>query len=783
MLISKTAIYRFGEFELTPRARELRQNGELINLTASTFDCLVYLVEHRDRPVGKDELIAAVWGSVDVSDNLLAQTIVRLRRVVGDNAEEGRCIKTLPRVGYRWMMDTTIQTADHVQGAGDGHGEFAPLESRRSAPRTVSRRRWRVLWIATVLLVAAALGYGWFRAHQRAPVMFNQGTVAVLPAKIDASDEWAWLRLGLMDLIAGDLRGARIPVESSEITLSLLNEPSQGAGQFSSYALVIHPHVTLADGVWSVQLEADAPNGTPLRVEASSDNVLKAAHSANALLMAQMGASQSTPATSVDAKEQYLVRMEAAASGGSANVLRGLIDNAPEELQQSPAFSFAKASFYCDQGEYEPCKRQLAELLPRLPADTQPTLRGRALVQQWYVYSREHKYAEGVDAITEGIRLLQKQNNTAYLAHAYAQRAELYRMLGKLDNAESDFGIARINYTLAGETSGALGIDEALAELDMQRGHFAQALPTIRRAYAQYLRTGMRQYLPDLLIDMVFSQRMLLQHTDALATTEQYWPLDQRRWDYAEDITNHVLIFQRAQALAGVGRTVEAGKLLEQLLSQIKLDPHGEPGLEGTVYVALAELALQRGETGEAQSWIKLAFGGHLLDANSDMHDHANAWLVKVAAFRQAGDLNSTRDAVAAMQAWATQLSTQDDWIDIDVLRARAIGAAADGQHEQALADLKDAMAKANRLGVPDKIVDVGLTYTLALLDGNQVGDATAISGQLSAWEASDWRAAWAQACVYRAMGRMDSWAQYQRKARELAGDRVLPKNAGDIVP
>ena len=100
-------VYVFGPFRLDPLARELRRDGELVTLPASAFDCLVYLVEHRQRPVGKDELIAAVWGRTEVSDNLLAQHIVRLRRLwEGDTS----CIRTVPRIGYHWIAQTTFDT-------------------------------------------------------------------------------------------------------------------------------------------------------------------------------------------------------------------------------------------------------------------------------------------------------------------------------------------------------------------------------------------------------------------------------------------------------------------------------------------------------------------------------------------------------------------------------------------------------------------------------------------------------------------------------------------------
>lgn len=100
------SLFYFGNFCLDPLARELNRNGETIVIAAAAFDCLVYLIKHRERPVGKQELISAVWGSGDWSDNVLAQTILRLRRALDEAGQEESCIKTFPRLGYRWMLET-----------------------------------------------------------------------------------------------------------------------------------------------------------------------------------------------------------------------------------------------------------------------------------------------------------------------------------------------------------------------------------------------------------------------------------------------------------------------------------------------------------------------------------------------------------------------------------------------------------------------------------------------------------------------------------------------------
>src|SRR5262245_58818913 len=95
--------YRFGEFELDPASRELLRGGERVALPPKSFDCLVHLIAHRDRAVGRDELIAAVWGRVEVSDTVVAQTLLRARKALDDTGERQSIIRTVPRFGYHWV--------------------------------------------------------------------------------------------------------------------------------------------------------------------------------------------------------------------------------------------------------------------------------------------------------------------------------------------------------------------------------------------------------------------------------------------------------------------------------------------------------------------------------------------------------------------------------------------------------------------------------------------------------------------------------------------------------
>ena len=99
-------IYRFGAFRLDPVKRELWRDDALVDAPARVFACLLYLIEHRERAVGRAELIEALWRRGNVSDTQLFQLILRARRLIGDEAERQDVIRTVAGFGYRWVAPT-----------------------------------------------------------------------------------------------------------------------------------------------------------------------------------------------------------------------------------------------------------------------------------------------------------------------------------------------------------------------------------------------------------------------------------------------------------------------------------------------------------------------------------------------------------------------------------------------------------------------------------------------------------------------------------------------------
>ena len=91
------ADYGVGEFQVRPAERRVVLRDQPVAIGARAFDLLLALIEHRDRVVSKDELLALVWPAVVVEEGNLAVQVSSLRKLLGSDA-----IVTIPGRGYRF---------------------------------------------------------------------------------------------------------------------------------------------------------------------------------------------------------------------------------------------------------------------------------------------------------------------------------------------------------------------------------------------------------------------------------------------------------------------------------------------------------------------------------------------------------------------------------------------------------------------------------------------------------------------------------------------------------
>jgi TolB-like protein len=111
-------LLKFDNFELDTDRRELRGVAGTIHVEPQVFDLLLYFAGNANRVIGKDELIEHVWKGRIVSDAALNSRINSARRAIGESGERQALIRTVPRHGFLFAGDVTIQTSEPRVASG-----------------------------------------------------------------------------------------------------------------------------------------------------------------------------------------------------------------------------------------------------------------------------------------------------------------------------------------------------------------------------------------------------------------------------------------------------------------------------------------------------------------------------------------------------------------------------------------------------------------------------------------------------------------------------------------
>jgi DNA-binding winged helix-turn-helix (wHTH) protein/tetratricopeptide (TPR) repeat protein len=111
------SLIRIGDCAFDKARGTLMRRGEIVPVRAKTYALLSYLVANRGRVASKDELMAAVWPDVVVTEDSLTQCVRDLRRALGDDGQ--RWLKTVPRRGYLFGDDAGRMAAPSVRGGAE----------------------------------------------------------------------------------------------------------------------------------------------------------------------------------------------------------------------------------------------------------------------------------------------------------------------------------------------------------------------------------------------------------------------------------------------------------------------------------------------------------------------------------------------------------------------------------------------------------------------------------------------------------------------------------------
>ena len=206
--------YRLDGIEIDSARMCLRRDGQERHLRQKTFQVLLYLIEHRERLITKDELIDHVWVETAVTDNALEQCLAEIRKVRGDDSRNPRFIKTVPRAGYRFIA--TVEEVDFPE-AIQQQVELALSPAVANQTRTGFWIGKRALLAAlAVILIGGVAGATYLIQKRRERAQFlssvtlpqTTGKRAVAVMFFDnqsGSPDLDWLREGLADMLITDL--------------------------------------------------------------------------------------------------------------------------------------------------------------------------------------------------------------------------------------------------------------------------------------------------------------------------------------------------------------------------------------------------------------------------------------------------------------------------------------------------------------------------------------------------------------------------------------------------
>lgn len=104
--VTTDEIVTIGSLEINLSTRTVTRSGASLKLSSREFALLAALVRSRGRPLSRSQLIERALGrDAEVTDRAVDVQVARLRRAIGDRADEAELIKTVWGVGYVLVSD------------------------------------------------------------------------------------------------------------------------------------------------------------------------------------------------------------------------------------------------------------------------------------------------------------------------------------------------------------------------------------------------------------------------------------------------------------------------------------------------------------------------------------------------------------------------------------------------------------------------------------------------------------------------------------------------------
>ncbi|MGH8081439.1 MAG: winged helix-turn-helix domain-containing protein [Lysobacter sp.] len=199
---------RVGDCSVDIPLREIRAPGARRprRITPKAMGVLLVLVDHADRVVSRDALLAEVWPDTLPTDDVVTQAITQLRKAFDEDRGNPRYIETIAKNGYRllaqveWLSQDAVPAKTHdtepaldvdIHGAGNGDGhvvESVRIDEHVEPVPLLMQPRPRGTWRSIVGVVAAVVvlvgGLVWWSLTRQSHAADPATAAPVDPARV-----------------------------------------------------------------------------------------------------------------------------------------------------------------------------------------------------------------------------------------------------------------------------------------------------------------------------------------------------------------------------------------------------------------------------------------------------------------------------------------------------------------------------------------------------------------------------------------------------------------------
>jgi len=162
---------RFECFELNLQTRELFRNGVRLRLRGHPVDVLAILLEHSGELVTREMLRKGLWPEETFVDfeQILNNSVGKLREALGDDADLPRYIETLPRLGYRFIGTVEKSGLNVAETDAQLIARAQPTKAFPSDSGVGRMSRLRIVWPAVAMVSVVLAGVGYWYVHVPLP--------------------------------------------------------------------------------------------------------------------------------------------------------------------------------------------------------------------------------------------------------------------------------------------------------------------------------------------------------------------------------------------------------------------------------------------------------------------------------------------------------------------------------------------------------------------------------------------------------------------------------------